>query len=345
MALRFDPDMFAPNCVLDSALLRANAAFWHEQSGGRLRAVIKADGYGWGAQRLVLCLEDVVEGFCVLDLRECELVRLLTAKPIFVLGHCTETDILRLLALDAVPNLTTVAQLELAITYAQTTQRRVRVRAGCVSTLGWHGLSREDVSLFAQRAAAEPLLDLELWTQISLSESERGLAAFDEFIAVFRAHAANIVSVDWAHSAAAAARLHFAPGPVRIGIGLFGAYSHSFAALRCALRLEAAVIARQAASADLVAGVGARSLPPGRYVETLRVGYADGFPRSLAGVAIDLGVGHARIASVGMQQTIITHDLPPADARVLLHPATDLVAFSHDSVATPHEVVVGLARR
>jgi len=335
-----------PRCTLDGATLRANARLWSERCGGRLRAVVKSEGYGWGGERLIRLLEDEVEGFCVLDPSEARGLYDATEHPITLLGACDPSGIAEALAQGALPNIATLAELDVALDYVRTHGSSVTIRAGLAPALSWHGLASDTVRAFAQRLASEPRIAVELWTHLTSKEAEaEDLRAFDAFAAHFQAAKAHIASADVAASAAAARGVHNATRALRIGIGLFGAYRRELPRLRCALRLKARVVSRCDASPSLRAGYGRCPLPEGRFVETLRLGYGDGWARGLTGATVPLEEGEARIASIGMQQTVITHDLPPAASRRLLHPLTDLAGLCASTAITPHELVLGLGAR
>jgi alanine racemase len=332
-----------PRCTLDGETIRANARVWRELCGGRLRAVVKSDGYGWGVGRLIRLLEGEVEDFCVLDPSEARDLYDTTTHPITLLGACDPPGIAEALARGARPNIATLAELDAVLDHVRARGGAVTIRVGLAPALSWHGLAPEAVPAFTQRLASEPHIAVELWTHLTSVEAEaEELRAFEAFVTQFEAAKARIVGTDIAASASAARGIADATRPLRIGIGLFGAYRHQLPRLRCALRLEARVVSRCEASPSLRAGYGRHPLPAGDFVETLRLGYGDGFPRGLLGATLTLEGGEVRIASIGMQQTVITHDLPPAASRTLLHPLTDLAELCAPTAITPHELVLGL---
>lgn len=338
--------MATARCTLDDAIVRANARIWREAGGGQLRPVLKSNGYGWGVARLARLLEAEAAGFCVVDTAEFRALYKLTTRPISLLGFCHADEIAELLDHDALPNIATLAELDAVAAYANTHGRTVRIRAGLAPSLGWNGVAPQILQHFAERAAAQPFIELELWTHLTSPEAQqRELRFFKDFIATFRNYGARIVSVETASSSSLANGVDTLGGPLRIGIGVFGAHSHQLPDLRCALHLEADVIASQSADASLVAGYARKALPPGASVEVLRIGYGDGFPRGLAGCTIETSSGSAQIATIGMQHTVITHNLEPALSRTLLHPATDLLQLCKSAATSAHEVIVTLGLR
>ena len=335
--------MTAPNCALDSAILRDNTRIWRKLGGGRIRAVMKSRGYGWGAEYLMHLLEDDVEGFCVLDNAEFCVLRSETKHPLTILGFCEAREIADMLEHGALPNVASLEELDAVLTYANTKKRTVRIRAGLSPALSWNGIDSNILATYAERAASTPYIELELWTHLTSPQVHASeLQAFDAFIATFRRYGAHIAGVDVASSASLASGTKMPEGPIRIGIGLFGAFRTQIPDLRCAIKLEVDVVSRQASDASLVAGYARAPLPPGRFVEILRIGYGDGFPRGLSGSHIDLGGELATIVTIGMQHMVITHDLAPEATRTLLHPLTDIAALCAGTTTSAHELVVGL---
>ena len=73
-----------PEIALDGAALRANAAAF-AALGAPVAAVVKHDGYGWGARRLARELDAVVESYVVADEDELAALRPATGKPVRLL--------------------------------------------------------------------------------------------------------------------------------------------------------------------------------------------------------------------------------------------------------------------
>ena len=336
--------MTAPNVALNAPILVENTRIWRELGQGNMRAVIKSNGYGWGAPRLMQILEQEVDGFCVLDSHEFRAVRQATRRPLTILGFCVPDEIAELLEGGALPNIATLAELNAAMTFSDACAKQLTIRVGLSPALSWNGVAPEITDAFAERAAAARYLQLELWTHLTSPQAQASeLQAFEAFTETFRRAGARIASIDIASSASLARGIPTLPGsPLRIGIGLFGAFKRDIPKLQCALQLSANVVARQASAPMMHAGYARATLPPGQFVETLRIGYGDGFPRGIAGKRIELAEGPATIVTIGMQHMIMCHDLPPAPTRTLLHPETDIEALCMNTTTSTHELVVGL---
>jgi alanine racemase len=327
-----------PTLCLDLDVLRENARTWAAFAGVPLRGVIKSDGYGWGFATLVDALDDLVEAFVVADAQEFDAVRALTARPIVTLADTPTDDLEHLLEGGAIPNIASAAGLQAAAAWGRSAGRPARIRVGLRPAVGWAGFPPGEL-LQLGRALAQPELAVELWTHLTGAAPEADQRAlFARVEAVLRAAGAAIVATDVESS------LPLRAGPVResfvrVGIGLFGARSQAEpAGVRCALRVEAPVVARVASSGQAV-GYGTVRAPDGGYLEVVRCGYGDGFTRT---------TGMRGILSVGMQYTVLWRGNLSADKSVVLLDATsDLNEVATATGTTPHELVVrlGLARR
>jgi len=73
---------------VDLSRIRANVRRIADEVGVPIIAVVKADAYGLGAERVAAAIGDLVDGFCVFRLREAQAARLWqqTGKPSLALG-------------------------------------------------------------------------------------------------------------------------------------------------------------------------------------------------------------------------------------------------------------------
>ena len=321
-----------PAIALDGETLRANARAYAEL-GAPVAAVVKSDGYGWGAERLARELDDVVESYVVADADELAALRPATGKPIRLLADAEPGQLSAVLALGGIPNVSTRGSLAAAAAEAE---RRggLTVRVGIVDATGWSALAPADVGDFA-RALALTRLSVELWTHVT--SRQRGDAicgAFDAARRVFLGAGVRVAGIDVASTAAATRAT--AHDRMRIGAGLFGARAGGEVRTRCALRVEAAVVRSVAAGTVNWSGYGDRSLCDVGPVVVLRCGYGDGLPTRLAGTA--------DILSVGMQYTT-RRVRAGSDPRVLIGADSDLDALAVAAGVLPQELITGLAPR
>ncbi len=319
-----------PRKALDGAALRANAAAF-AGLGAPVAAVLKNDGYNWGARRLAAELDAVVESYVVADDDELADLRPVTARPIRLLADVGPARLERVLELGGIPNLATRESVAAA---AAAAGRRggLTVRVGILDAAGWAAIRPADAPAFAAALAGTGLA-VELWTHVSsTTRADAIVAGFGAARRAFAAAGVPVVSTDVASSASARPALAY--DRLRVGIGLFGARQGAPLATRCALRLEAPLVRRYPPGAVGWAGYGDRPVPPAAEVVVLRCGYGDGWPKGMA--------GSADILAVGMQYTTrLVHQ--GVDPCVLIGEADDIDELAARSGLSPLELVVGLA--
>jgi alanine racemase len=323
-----------PTILLDTAILKANAIAWAQHAGVPVRAVVKADAYGWGVAAVVRSLEQAVDGFVVGDLDEFVRVRALTTRQVTILGDVPQDELERVLGAGGLANVSSPAALATAAAWARRSTRRARVRVGVRNAAGWAGLAPDDAIALAPALAAAPL-DVELWAHITdpAAASEQR-TAFAKVHDAFVAAGVRVVGTDLESTMPLAAG-GASGGSVRVGIGLFGfRYVNGPQDVRCALTVRAPIVQEFAAQGQRAGYGGARAPAEGR-IAVLRLGYADGFPR---GAWPELG-----ILAVGMQYTIVTSPGGWTTPTVkLLGSDSDLDAFALGAGIGPHELVIRL---
>jgi alanine racemase len=321
-----------PDKRLEGGVLRANVAAF-AALGAPVAAVVKNDGYGWGARRLARELDAVVESYMVADLDELTALRPATAKPVRLLSDAPAGMLGRVLDLGGIANVSTRSSLAEAAAEAG---RRggLTVRVGVMDAAGWYAIAAPEVPSFAA-AFAEAGLAVELWTHIS--SAGRTDAILDGFLVAQRAFEAagvRVASVDVAATSAASRRLAF--DRLRVGAGLFGSRLGAPVEAACALRVDAPIVRKIGPGEWAWAGYGDTPIPPNRTAVVLRCGYGDGLPRQFS--------GSADILSVGMQYTVrlMSEDRDP---RELIGESDDVDALAARAGISPHELVLGLAPR
>lgn len=322
-----------PAIWLDGDALRANVAAF-AALGAPVAAVVKNDGYGWGAARLARALDGVVESYVVADDEELAALRPATRRPIRLLSDAPAGRLHAVLALGGVPNVST--RDALAEAAAEAARRGgLTVRIGVLDAAGWSAIPARDVEAFAS-ACAGTALRVELWTHVS--SATRGaaqLAGLHAARAAFEAAGVPVAGIDAASTSSAAAAT--ALDRVRIGAGLFGARLGAPVATRCALRVTAPVVRRYAPGDAAWAGYGDTPITPGARVSVVRCGYGDGFPKGLA--------RSADILAIGMQYTSLLVQDDACSACVLIGEGYDVDGLAAAAGISSHELVVGLAPR
>ena len=319
-----------PQRRLDGDVLRANVAAF-AALGAPVAAVLKQDGYGWGARLLARELDAVVESYVVNDADELAALRTATTKPIRLLSDVPASRLARVLDLGGIPNVSTREAVAAAAAGAE---RRgpLAVRVGVHDAAGWSAIRAGDAPAFAA-AMAGTQLAVEVWTHVSsTARTQDQLDGMLAARAAFAAAGVPVASTDVASTASARRELAF--DRLRIGVGLFGARLGAAVDNRCAIRLVAPVVRHYEAGQTGWAGYG--DTAAGEHsVAVLRCGYGDGFPKGMA--------GSADILSVGMQYTArVSHG--DDERRVcLIGEADDVDELAARAGIGPHELVVGLA--
>jgi alanine racemase len=321
-----------PRIVLSGAILRANVRAY-AALGSPVAAVVKNDGYGWGAARLVREIDDVVDSYVVADEAEFWALRMRTRRPIRILDAVDPGSIARIGAHGGVPNVASRDGVVAAAAYAAASGQRMTVRIGIIDAAGWSGIVASDVGAFAHLCATHDIR-VELWTHItSAARRDAAATAFAAAVAVFRDAAVDVVSTDIASTAWAATER--CGDRVRIGAGLFGARLGGSVGVACAIRVDAPVMRWLAPGTVRWAGYGDVAVPMRRGVAVLRCGYGDGFPKELAGTD--------DILSVGMQYTTRLADNATGE-QTLIDQTSDLDQIAQLVGFDPHELIVGLAQ-
>jgi alanine racemase len=315
--------------------VRANARRWREHAGVPVWAVVKANGYGWDAARIVRAVEDEVEGFFVADAGEAREIRALTRRPIAVFAACGPEETVALLRDGSIPNVASLHALAAADAWARERGAAARIRVGIVPAAGWSGLLDDAIEPFA-RAAAAARVEIELWTHLTAPElwdSQR--RRFENAQQRFKDAGATIIGTDVASTLSSAREGRSGANRVRIGIGLFGA-ALGGPRLACAIRIDATVT--DVLPSDAVASTGYRAAEriSAPWLAVVRCGYSDGLPARLAGTG--------DILSVGMQYAVLARNAPETVGQTvrLLDSSADLCMLLENTGISPHEFVVGL---
>ena len=324
-----------PTCGIDLDVVARNARAWAAFAGVPVRAVLKCDGYNWGAPRLAAALEATCEAFCVADADEFFALRPLTSLPIVVLGAVDVAHLRDVLHGDGRPTVATRDEVAIASAWAAQNDRPLRLRVGVLPAAGWSGL---DLPALIDLAGplAESGARVEVWTHVTgASASPEQIARFDRAVAMLRQAGVDVTGVDAGSTFSTADRS--APGSaVRIGVGLFGATGGpAVPGVANAIRLSGPVVRIDDYPAGTRIGYGERVLDRAARVATIRCGYGDGYPKDAPGLD--------DILSVGMQYTLSAAGSTVPGASVgLLDQRTNLDAFAANARRSVHEIVTTL---
>lgn len=320
-----------PTIQIDLNVVAENARAWAAFAGVPVRAVLKGNGYGWGATRLAAALDREVSAFCVADAEEFFALRTCTALPIVLLGRIERDAIATVLEAGGLPTLGDLGDLESAIAWGKAKNRAPRVRVGVLPAAGWTGLDLRELRRFAPALAAAGA-EVEIWSHFTnLPSIEEGAARFREALTVAMDAGVHVVGTDTA-STFPLARGNAGGDSVRVGVGLFGATGGPvIPGVRCALRVHAPVTSVGRYKAGARVGYDGE-LDGAATLTTARCGYADGLPQSLLGGDV-LAIGMQYITLRGAQ---VSAENPQV---VLLDRQSSLDGFAERCGRLPHEVV------
>ncbi|MBV8638278.1 MAG: alanine racemase [Candidatus Eremiobacteraeota bacterium] len=324
--------MSAPIISLSGAALRENVRSWKRLTRAGVRAVVKADGYGFGLERIVRELDGVADGFVVSDLNEFERLRSLSSAPAATLYDGGPEYVCRVADLGGIVN---IARFDsLAALARRSNASEVTARVGLRLAAGWSAIDIDDAKEYAHLLSRSGMR-VELWTHLSNPATEaEDRELFARFVALFRENGVEVAGED-VESTFPAARGGVWGGSIRIGVGLFGSGTPGTGneRLTCAIEVRATVLDRIFSDGTLRAGYGPDALPCGSQVSVLRCGYSDGFPRVTR--------PYRSLLSVGMQYSIL-RDAVAGDECQLLGPDDDLDELAAAAYVLPHQIVTGL---
>ena len=281
--------MKQPEFSVDLAAVRHNVRAWLGWLAGReLWPVVKSNAYGLGLVKISrACIEEGAQRLCVVDIAEArELRESGIREPIVQVWATPPEEYEEALSLRAIVTIEDERGAQelsrVAINKGTVAVAHVAIETGT----GWSGVPAHRAALFANSVRALPGIRWEgAWTHIA--GRDQMLAQVEAFNVAVE-HLRNFgLPVPLDHVAATAPTLWGAGGSAaRIGIGLYGASPGGPARnlpLRTALSLRAAVVSVKEFDRPTALGYGGTSIArAGEAVATLRLGYADGMPRSLA---------------------------------------------------------------
>jgi alanine racemase len=347
-----------PELRLDINALKHNVRMWLGFLAGReLWAVVKSDAYGMGLVRVArACVEAGAQRLCVVDMQEAHALR--EAEIMAPILHVWTTpieeleDAVKLNVGVTIENVEAAKELSrIAVGLGRVAVAHVAVETGT----GWSGIPANRAPSFAGAVRALPGVRWEgAWTHIA--SREQMLAQVDLFDNAVGAMRQAGMPVHLEHIAATAPTLWGAGGQaVRIGVGLYGASpggpSRSLS-LRNAISLRATVLyVKQFEQATPLGYGGASVAKPGESIATLRLGYADGLPRSLS-VGGQVRINGERcpiVGAIGMNFTMVKVaygvTVRPGDEALVLgeEDGVRIDEVAQRAGTIPHQLITSLA--
>lgn len=338
-----------------------------------LIAVLKADAYGHGAIPVAQTLRDVTEMFAVATVEEAiELRDAGIEKPILVLFNAAADEAEEIVRNQLVPSVCESTLCKKLSYVARTLNQNVRVHVDVDTGMNRGGVRYTDAARFVQWLTSLCGIVVEgLFTHFATAgETDKSYAQLQ--LARFKSVISELSQLNlrppMVHAANSAATLtlpeaHF--DAVRVGLSLFGIHpipDHSATGAPCATRLRPSlswksrvIYVHEAGSGESV-GYG-RTYKTNRPMRlaTLRVGYADGYTRSLSnqGEALIGGIRRRSAGEICMDETVFEIDSPGnvsiGDEAVLIgmqgteEITADQVAVRAGTIA--YEIFTGIGNR
>ncbi|HET7418517.1 MAG TPA: alanine racemase [Solirubrobacterales bacterium] len=311
---------------IDAEAVRANCARLKDELGeSELCAVVKADGYGHGAD---ICASAALDGgatrLAVATASEAEQIgRRFQHVPLLTMGALTEEEIDAVISAGSELALWREDFRQLVAARARAHGHRARVHVKYDSGMGRLGnRDAAEVLALARACAEDPDLELAgIWTHFATADEldsdyfDEQLARFEEVAATIKAEHPQVL-VHAANSAAVLRdrRSHF--DMARCGVAIYGLdpfqRDPAEQGLRPALSLRSYVADTKRFPAGASAGYGRKwKAPVDTWVGVIPLGYGDGVRRALTNNA-DVLVGGERRPLVGtVSMDNITIDLGP----------------------------------
>jgi alanine racemase len=355
--------MDGPTVTIDVAALRHNLAVLRTRlrPGVRLLAAVKADAYGHGAAVTARALErSGADAFGVATPAEAFALRAAGVHAPILLFGPVGRDVAALV--EAEVELTVTDAGVLAAIEAAAPASAARVHLKLDTGMGRLGIAAEEAATLARAIERSPHATLEaLWTHLACADeadadaadglTARQLTRFEAALASVRAEG---IDVRCAHAANSAATLRLPRAHhdlVRPGLALYGHHAtpgaaalvpHDVPALRPAATLRAPVtFVKRVARGDSVSYGATWRAPRDTVVATVRLGYADGYPRAAGnrGEAVVHGVRVGVVGRVCMDQLMLDvgalgGSVRPGDAATLLGPDGPSAAALAEAVGT-----------
>lgn len=334
-------------------------------TGVKTLAAVKANGYGHGLPDTALALERLgVEWFGVAAPSEALTLRrggvrggVLLLSPVYEAAVIT-----KLVAADVSLVVADAGGLEALV--RSDLPRRAKVHLKLDTGMGRLGVRRPEGAGLARAIDAEARIELQgTFTHLAASDDPRQsftLSQFEEFDAALAGIRREGIEPGLVHAANSAALVAYPEhhyDMVRPGISLYGYYPSRHIAelepgLRQVMRFDAPVtFVKRVRRGDSVSYGGLWSAPRDGVVATVRVGYADGYRRSLTGKTW-VGHGPEKLAVAGrvcMDQLMLDagdHDIAVGDRVVLWGPGGPSAEDLAESIGTvSYELLTGVADR
>ena len=303
---------------IDRAALRHNSRAARERVGPEvwLLAVVKANAYGHGLDKVATTLAQEAQLFGVANLQEAMQAREVVAHPILIMGPALAAERREIASRGFIASISSYA--EAAEFSAAAQDSPVAVNCAIDTGMGRMGMAANDAIRELKQIAALPKIEIHsISTHLPSADEDaeftrEQLSRFAKLMQRVRSEVPGDYLVHALPSAGVIAFSDAAFGVIRAGLMLYGISPiHEFQhALKPALTWKTRVVLVREVPAGAGISYGRTFIAPRPMrVATLSVGYADGFPRALSNRGAAVLIGGRRCAVLGR----VTMDLTMAD--------------------------------
>ena len=339
---------------IDLEALRLNARACRKAAAGQceIMAVVKADGYGHGANEVSKAIENDVDWFGVANAREAiELISVLRpekARRILMLGPALESERKELIEHDIAGSISTRGEAEAFDREADRLGRIARVHAIADTGMGRMGAGEGDLASMISAIQELPNLQLEgiashlpsadedpefTRKQIDRFRALIGSLSLDESVSIHLGNSAGLFGF--------AEDLGFTT-LVRPGLAIYGVspLPEFQEPLRPALALKTRItLVRELPAGASVSYGRTFSTERPTVAATLGIGYGDGYPRHLSGQGAEVLIAGRRCPLLGrvtMDQIVVD----VTDLERPVHPGDEVVIIGSqgDEAITASEI-------
>lgn len=344
-----------PSLTIDLAAVRHNVHAWRERVAPRpVWAVVKCDAYRTGLGQIALASLDAgAQRLCVIDIREARALRETgIGAPIVQICATPQNDLGLAVECDITASIQDIGCAKTLSELACRAGKAVSAHVAIDSGSGWSGVLNSDAARFADAVRVLPNLVWEgAWTHIAGQASMAAqLERFRAAVATLRARGLPVPTLHVASSGPALWGV--TEGAVRVGVGLYGsalgAELGDGTKFHTALEVRAPVFMVRRFAEPMPLGYGSTFIAqPGQTIVTLRIGYGEGLPKTLAGNGHALLQGSLCriVGNIGMNFTMLL--VPPGgpvqvgDEAILLgdRPGVRLDEVAAAAQTIPHNIV------
>lgn len=298
--------------------IRHNVQTWRAFLNDRpLWAVVKCDAYRMGMVQIArAAIEAGAQRLCVVEIFEASELRAAGVHvPIVHVAATPSDDFETALKAGVAVSVGDPKRASELSKLAKKLGVRACVHVAIETGTGWWGIPSADAAAFAKAVAGLDNIEWEgAWTHIAGRDSMA--AQMEHFRSAIAALRASGLAVPVVHAASTGPSLWGCrEGAVRIGIGLYGSWLGNDGApegLQTACEVRAPVYAVRTFTEPTPLGYGGTYVAmPGQTIATLRIGYGEGLPKTLAGrgFAILAGSRCPIVGAIGMNFTMVA--VPP----------------------------------